>query len=98
MKIVRYQIIYAILLGLLCSCGGINKVLKSKDPDYKYEVAKQCYMNGKYENASMLLNDVLASMKGTEKGDEKASGKFGSEAEQRWVSSRIFSLVIILQI
>ena len=70
MKIVRYQIIYAILLGLLCSCGGINKVLKSKDPDYKYEVAKQCYMNGKYENASMLLNDVLASMKGTEKGDE----------------------------
>ena len=53
MKIVRYQIIYAILLGLLCSCGGINKVLKSKDPDYKYEVAKQCYMNGKYENASM---------------------------------------------
>ena len=32
------------------------------------------------------------------KGDEKASGKFGSEAEQRWVPSRLFSLVIILQI
>lgn len=62
--------ILAILILSLTSCGGINRVMKSTNQDYKYECAKEYYMKGKYENASLLLNDVLAGMKGSEKGDE----------------------------
>ena len=72
MKATRLSLlyIYGILIAILTSCAGINKVMKSNDADYKYEAAKQYFMKGKYENAALLLNDVLASMKGTEKSDE----------------------------
>lgn len=55
---------------LLCSCGGVNKALKSTDLDYRYETAKQLFMRGHYNDAALLLNDAIAGMKGTERGDE----------------------------
>jgi len=58
------------LIALLCSCGNINKAMKSTDLDFKLESAKQYFMKAKYENACILLNDVISGMKGTEKGDE----------------------------
>lgn len=61
---------FSLLIFVLTSCGGFNKLLKSPDSDYKYEAAKQYIALGKYTNASYLLDDVLAGMKGTEKGDE----------------------------
>ncbi|MBQ8099611.1 MAG: outer membrane protein assembly factor BamD [Bacteroidaceae bacterium] len=67
---VLIQLTYLALILALASCGGINKVLKSTDTDYKYEAAKQYFMDGKYENANLLINDVLASLKGSERGDE----------------------------
>ena len=67
----RFNIFGLLLLVLIVSsCGGVNKIYKSSDPDFKYEMAKQCYAQGQYNNAAFLLNDIISSLKGTEKGDE----------------------------
>lgn len=50
---------------LLAGCTQFAKVQKSGDYDYKYELAKVYFMEGKYSQASSLLEDVLAFMKGT---------------------------------
>lgn len=56
---------------LLClSCGNYTKVLKSTDVDYKYEAAKEYYARGQFNRASMILQTVITSMKGTEQGEE----------------------------
>ena len=55
---------------LLTSCGGFTKLSKCPDSDYKYEAAKQYFLNGKYNDAALLLTDVIPGMKGTERGDE----------------------------
>lgn len=57
-------------VALLGSCGGINKALRSTDLDYRYEAAKQYFGRGKYENACLLLGDVVNGLKGTERGGE----------------------------
>ena len=44
--------------------------MKSQDYNHKYNAAKQYFMNGKYSRASLLLMDVLAVLKGTDKGEE----------------------------
>jgi outer membrane protein assembly factor BamD len=44
---------------ILSSCGGINKVLKSPDPDYKLRMAEQYYAKKKYAYAQALYEDVM---------------------------------------
>ena len=56
---------------LLSGCANeYNKVLKSDNYDYKYEYAKECFANGKYNRAVLLLQDLVAIMKGSENGQE----------------------------
>ena len=57
----------AIILSaiMLAGCTQYAKVQKSMDYDYKYELAKAYYVEGEYSQASSLLEDVLAFMKGT---------------------------------
>lgn len=43
----------------LFSCTGINKVLKSKDPDYKLRMAEKYYVQKKYAYAQQLFEDVI---------------------------------------
>lgn len=62
--------IFAFSLFLFASCGDYTAVLKNADYEYKYEAAKQYYTCGQYNKAIMILQDVLAVMKGTEKGEE----------------------------
>jgi len=57
-------------LALLTACGDYSKVLKTADYDYKYEVAKQYYAEGQYNRAAQMAQDVIALLKGTEKGEE----------------------------
>ncbi len=58
----------AILLG---SCAKeFNAVYKSTDNVYRYEYAKEQYMLGNYQRASLLLGDMVTVMKGTDKGEE----------------------------
>lgn len=54
----------------MTSCTTANTVLKSPDRDYKFEVAKQLYAEGKYSGASLLLDNILPSMRNTKAGDE----------------------------
>lgn len=63
-------IVFGVALMLLCSCGEYTNVQKSPDIEYRYEVAKACFVEGKYTNAAALLGDVLAPMKGTSNGEE----------------------------
>lgn len=54
----------------LSSCGSYNKLYKSTDYDYKYEAAKQYYVEGQYSKAATLLDDLITVMKGTDKAEE----------------------------
>ncbi len=56
---------------LFSSCAKeFNRVYKTTDNDYKYEYAKECFANGKYNRAVLLLQDVVTVMKGGENGQE----------------------------
>ncbi len=56
---------------LLSGCSKeFNKVYKSTDYDYKYEYAKECFANGKYNRAVLILQDLVTVMKGSENGQE----------------------------
>lgn len=62
-----------ILLGvllLLPSCGEYQKVLKSKDPEFKYQMALQYFEHGKYVRSQTLLDDVAPYYKGTERSQD----------------------------
>jgi outer membrane protein assembly factor BamD len=63
-----------ILIGtalLLSSCAGeFNKVLKSNDYDYRYEFAKQCFAEDKYNQAESLLREMITLKKGTDDAQE----------------------------
>ena len=54
-----------IIGGLLVSCSGINKVLKSKDPNYKLRMAEGYYVKKKYHLAQVLFEDVMPHFRGT---------------------------------
>lgn len=58
----------ALLMG---SCAGeFNKVYKSPDVDYKYEYAKEAFANGKFMQASTLLEELITIKKGTDEAQE----------------------------
>ncbi len=69
MKQVVFSLICMTLL-LVSSCGSYTKVQKSADYTYKYETAKQYYAEGQYNRASLFLQEVIANLKGTDKGEE----------------------------
>lgn len=55
----------AVLLCIfLISCTGINKILKSKDPEYKLKMAEQFYVKKKYNYAQQLYEDVMPYYRG----------------------------------
>ena len=64
--------ILILMLALLAmtSCKRFNALEKSNDYEYKYEVAKQYFFEGKYVKASLMFGDLLAVMKGTLNGEE----------------------------
>jgi outer membrane protein assembly factor BamD len=59
------------MILLLSSCAKeFNQVYKSNDYDYKYEYAKECFANGKYQRAITLLTDLITIEKGTDNAQE----------------------------
>src|SRR5262245_17513027 len=44
---------------VLASCNSVNKVLKSKDPEYKLRMAEKYYVKKKYNYAYQLFEDVV---------------------------------------
>jgi outer membrane protein assembly factor BamD len=63
-------ILMLVSIATLSSCGQFNSIVKSADYSYRYEAAKQYYADGKYTKAVVLLQDVIAQLKGTDKGEE----------------------------
>lgn len=64
-------LILAASMLLLSSCAGeYDKVYKSQDSDYRYEYAKQCFAQGKYNRAASLLLDLVTMKKGTDDAQE----------------------------
>ena len=59
-----------IITVLLSSCKGINKILKSKDPEYKLRVAEQYYVKKKYNFAQTLYEDVMPYYKGRQEFED----------------------------
>ncbi|MBR1516023.1 MAG: outer membrane protein assembly factor BamD [Paludibacteraceae bacterium] len=54
----------------LTACSEYQKVLKSKDVDYKYDMALQYFSDKEYVKAQTLLDDVAAYYKGTERSQD----------------------------
>ena len=71
-KMKKYAYIIPLLcIALLSSCAAeFNRVYKSNDIDYKYEFAKECFAIGKFNQAVVLLQDLVTIQKGTDKAQE----------------------------
>lgn len=54
----------------LTSCNEYTRMQNSQNYDVKYELAKQYYFDGEYNRASIYLQEVIAMLKGTDKGEE----------------------------
>lgn len=66
----RKLLSFIILTISLSSCGEYQRVLKSRDPQQKYEYAKRAYDEGKYVQAASVFQEIVASFKGTDKAEE----------------------------
>ena len=69
MRINHIVLYLAFSMVALCSCGEYNRLLKSNDPDEKYDYAKIYYEQGKYAKAATLLSDVVPIYRGTEEAE-----------------------------
>ena len=63
-------IIVALVSLVLSSCSEYQKLLKSTDPDLKYEKAIKYFNQKKYVKAQTLFDDVTAYYKGTERSED----------------------------
>ncbi|MDE7389118.1 MAG: tetratricopeptide repeat protein, partial [Muribaculaceae bacterium] len=66
----RKLLSFIILSLCLSSCGEYQRVLKSRDPQTKYEYAKRAYDEGKFVQAASVLQEIVGSFRGTEKAEE----------------------------
>ncbi len=68
MKFAAYLLVVSMLFA---SCSGkMNKILKSKDKEYKYKMAEQYYANKKYGNAQEIFDDIYPYFKGSDRFEE----------------------------
>lgn len=67
----RYYLFLLFTTMLLAGCAKeFNAVYKSKDYGYRYEYAKEQYLAGNYQRASLILGDMVTLLKGTDRGEE----------------------------
>ena len=61
-----------ILLFMVCltSCGEYQKLLKSRDPEEKYQAALRYFNDKQYVKSQTLLDDVAQYYKGTERSED----------------------------
>lgn len=69
----RKSLIFSILslcILVFASCGEYQRVVKSGDPNVKFEYAKRLYDQGKYAQAASILQEIVTLFKGTEKAED----------------------------
>ena len=59
-----------LIMVLFTSCGEDQKLMKSRDPEQKYQAALQYFNQKQYVKAQTLLDDVTAYYKGTERSED----------------------------
>ena len=59
-----------LLVMLLASCSGYQKILKSTDLDYKYKQAVTFYENKEYIKAFPLFDELLLLYRGTDRAED----------------------------
>ena len=62
--------IFLFLTVFLTSCGEYRRLLKSRDPEEKYQAALQYFNQKQYVKAQTLLDDVSTYYKGTERSED----------------------------
>ncbi len=70
MKRVFIYLWIPVILASLWSCSEYNKVLKSNDLNYKFEMAKKYYNTKKYNKAYPLFDELLNLYRGTAQAEE----------------------------
>ncbi|MBP3298802.1 MAG: outer membrane protein assembly factor BamD [Muribaculaceae bacterium] len=66
----KHILIISVCLLFLTGCGEYSRVMKSKDLNYKFEYAKKAYAEGKYVQASTILEGLITPLKGGPNGEE----------------------------
>ena len=69
MRTNKYYILL-LMLVFLSGCGEYQKLLKSRDPEEKFQAALQYFNDKQYVKAQTLLDDVSNYYKGTERSEE----------------------------
>ena len=65
------KLIYIIpMLLMFSSCGEYNKVLKSKDVEYRFDYAKRAFNERKFNQAATVLETIYTPLRGTANGEE----------------------------
>jgi outer membrane protein assembly factor BamD len=70
MRLVKTLLAVTYVVFILSSCNQFNKVLKSKDYEYKLKVADQMFNDKKYHEAQQLYEELYPIYKGTDKFEE----------------------------
>ncbi|MBL7701106.1 MAG: outer membrane protein assembly factor BamD [Ferruginibacter sp.] len=70
MRLFKLFVASAFLLILVSSCNKYNKVMKSKDYEYKLKMADEYFSKGKYKVAQELYEELFPVFKGTLKFEE----------------------------
>lgn len=63
-------LILLLIVILFASCGEYQQVLKSRDPEYKYQKALEYFNMQQYVKSQTLLDDVASYYKGTERSED----------------------------
>ena len=66
----KKALILTLLILMLTACGEYQKILKSTDPDFKYNAAIEYFNRGEYVKAQTLLDDVTSYYRGTERSED----------------------------
>ena len=68
----RIKGLYILLfvVTVFSSCGDYQRLLKSRDPEEKYQAALRYFNNKQYVKSQTLLDDVSSYYKGTERSED----------------------------
>ena len=66
----KYGLFILLIVVFFTSCGEYQKLLKSRDPEVKYQAALQYFNDKQYVKSQTLLDDVSAYYKGTERSED----------------------------
>ena len=68
----KKYVIIGLVVNLLCitSCGEYQQILKSKDPDMKYQKALMYFEDQEYVKAQTLLDEVTSYYRGTDRSQD----------------------------